>query len=109
VSILRGMIAGRESGQEFRADHVPGAGLVDLGDRHGDREVVGESVLVDLLAHSAERDRLGVDAWIDHGRQFEDCTGSGPTLIGASAHSHVFVGPDVAGSVAAHQNGMLST
>jgi hypothetical protein len=75
-----------------RADHgIPGAGLVDLGDRHGDREVVGGSVLIDLLAHSAEWDRLGVDAGIDHGRQFEDCTGS--TMIGASAGCHVLLTP----------------
>jgi hypothetical protein len=34
--------------------------------------MVGESVLIDRLAHSAEWDWLGIDTWIDHGRQFED-------------------------------------
>ena len=47
------------------------AGLVDLADRHGDWKVVGESVLIDRFAHSAERDRLRVDAWIDHRREVQ--------------------------------------
>jgi hypothetical protein len=48
----------------------PPPDLVDLRDGHGDWKVVGEPVLIDRLAYSSERDRLRVDAWIDHGRQF---------------------------------------
>jgi hypothetical protein len=33
--------------------------LVELGDRHGDWEVVGESVLIDRLAHSTNGIGLG--------------------------------------------------
>jgi hypothetical protein len=51
---------------------VPAADLVGLVDRHGNWKVVGESVLIDWLVHSAEWDRLPVDTWIDHGRRFED-------------------------------------
>ena len=46
--------------------------LVDFGDRHGDWEVVGESVLIDRLDPSAQWDWLRIDTWIDRGRQFED-------------------------------------
>jgi hypothetical protein len=46
--------------------------LVDFGDRHGDWEVVGESVLIDRLDPSAHPDWLRIDTWIDRGRQFED-------------------------------------
>jgi hypothetical protein len=38
---------------------ITAADLVDLGDRHGDWVVVGESVLIERLAHSAEWDGLG--------------------------------------------------
>ena len=55
----------------------PAGDLVDLGDGHGDWKVVGEFVLIDRLAHSAEWDWLGVDTWVDHGRRFEDFTLAG--------------------------------
>lgn len=58
------------------ADHqILAADLGGFGERHCDWEMVGESVLIDCLAHSTEWDRLRVDTWIDHGREFEDLDG----------------------------------
>ena len=50
------------------ADRGTQPDLVGFGDSHGDGEMVGESVLIDRLALSAEWDRLREDTWIDHGR-----------------------------------------
>jgi hypothetical protein len=57
---------------------------VDLGDSDRDWEVVGESVLIDRICHSAEWDWLRIDTGIDHGDLFENCTVAGLSLIGAS-------------------------
>jgi hypothetical protein len=43
--------------------------LFDLNDRHGDWEVVRESILINRITHSAEWDRLRIETRIDHGRR----------------------------------------
>jgi hypothetical protein len=70
---------------------VPAADLVDLGDSHGDGEVIGESVLTDRLPHSTEWDWLRVDTWIDHRWQFEDLNGGWIGLDRGVAGGHVLV------------------
>jgi hypothetical protein len=57
---------------------------VGLSDSHGDWKLIGESVLIDRLTHSAEWDWLLINTWIDHARQFEICIVVGSALSGAS-------------------------
>src|SRR5215204_2963856 len=54
-------------------------------------KVVGESVLIDRLAHSAEWDWLRVNTWSDHGRQVEDVLRRLVDLDWCVADGHVLV------------------
>jgi hypothetical protein len=65
--------------------------LVGLGHSHGDGEVVGESVLIDRLAHSAKWDWLLIDTSIDHGRRFEDLHRGWIGLDRGLADGHVLI------------------